>query len=50
MKHTRTPREDEPKHRRGANEDSRAEATWYEDGARPVDQPLIATIPLPDGR
>jgi hypothetical protein len=46
----RTPR-DEPKHGRAADDEARAEDTWYEECARrPVDDPLIATIPLPDGQ
>jgi hypothetical protein len=50
MRDTRTPRDDEPKHRRASDDDSRSEATWYEECGRPSDDPLIATIPLPDGQ
>jgi hypothetical protein len=50
MRDTRTPREDEPRHRRAADDKAREE-TWYEECTRrPVDEPLIATIPLPDGQ
>jgi hypothetical protein len=43
----KTPRDD-PKHGRADNE-ARADDTWYEESARrPVDDPVIATIPLPD--
>jgi hypothetical protein len=50
MRDTRTPRDDEQRRRRTSDNDSR-EATWYEECAkRPVDDPLIATIPLPDGQ
>ena len=46
----KTPR-DEPKHGRTADDEARAEDTWYEESSRrPVDDPLIATIPLPDKR
>jgi hypothetical protein len=49
MRDTRTPREDEPRHRRGG--DKSRQETWYEECARhPVDEPLIATIPLPDDK
>ena len=49
MRDTRTPREDEPRHRRGDNQSR--EETWYEECTRhPVDDPLIATIPLPDDK
>ena len=45
----KTPRDD-PKHGRADNE-ARADDTWYEESARrPVDDPVIATIPLPDQR
>lgn len=50
MRDTRTPRDDEQRRRRASEDDSR-EATWYEECAKhPVDDPLIATIPLPDGQ
>ena len=43
----KTPRDD-PKHGR-ADEATRADDTWYEESARrPVDEPVIVTIPLPD--
>lgn len=45
----RTPRDDEPVRGRAAADDSCAAITWYEDGgAPPVDEPLIALLPLPD--
>jgi hypothetical protein len=51
MRDTRTPRENEPRRGRARDDESRAENTWYEECARrPVDEPLIATIPLPDGQ
>ena len=51
MRDTRTPRENEPRHGRARDDESRAEHTWYEESPRrPVDEPLIATIPLPDGQ
>jgi hypothetical protein len=43
----KAPRED----KRRRDDETRADATWYEECARrPVDDPLIATIPLPDGQ
>jgi hypothetical protein len=43
----KTPRDD----RHGRNKDDERNCTWYEESARhPVDEPLIATIPLPDGQ
>jgi hypothetical protein len=43
----RAPRDD--KSRR--DDDTCSDATWYEECARrPVDEPVIATIPLPDGK
>jgi hypothetical protein len=48
MRDTRTPRDDEQ--RRGSDKQSRDD-TWYDNCKRqPVDEPLIATIPLPDGQ
>jgi hypothetical protein len=48
MRDTRTPRDDEQRRGRSSDDESR-EATWYEEAARrPVDDPVIATIPLPD--
>lgn len=45
----RTPRDDEPVPGRVADGDTSAAVTWYEDGGDPpVDEPLIALIPLPD--
>lgn len=44
----RTPRDDEPAPGH-VDDDTCAAATWYEEGADlPVDEPLIALIPLPD--
>ncbi|TDV46110.1 hypothetical protein [Actinophytocola oryzae] len=49
MRDTRTPRDDESKRRRASDDEARN--TWYEECAGgPVDDPLIATIPLPDER
>jgi hypothetical protein len=50
MKDTRTPRDDEQRRGRASDDDTRKD-TWYDDCKRqPVDEPLIATIPLPDGQ
>jgi hypothetical protein len=44
----RQPR-DEPVPGRVADGETRAAVTWFEDwGDQPVDEPLIALIPLPD--
>lgn len=49
MRDTRTPHDDEQ--RRGSDKESRDNNTWYDNCKRqPVDEPLIATIPLPDGQ
>ncbi len=49
MRDTRTPRDDDQRRGRGSDDD--AGETWYEDcSRRPVDDPLIATIPLPDDK
>jgi hypothetical protein len=50
MRDTRKAREDDSKRGRASDDDSRSEATWYEECGRPSDDPLITTIPLPDGK
>jgi hypothetical protein len=43
----RTPRDDKA----GRDDETRSDTTWYEECARrPVDEPVITTIPLPDGK
>jgi hypothetical protein len=44
----RTPRDDEPVPGRVADDEVCWAVTWFEDVDRPVDEPLIALIPLPD--
>ena len=49
MRDTRKPRDDEQRRGHGSDDDTRD--TWYEDSPRrPVDDPVITTIPLPDDK
>jgi hypothetical protein len=48
MRDTRKPRDDEQRRGRGSDDER---DTWYEDcSRRPVDDPVITTIPLPDDK
>ena len=44
----RTPRDDEPAPGTVDGGERCATVTWFEEDDRPVDEPLIALIPLPD--